>query len=102
MAAHEHGGFDQSILPRQPPEGVVTDNADAQREADQSDCHGKMQQDPSDEDMVGGQGLAVVFKGHPSLVDSLNCQTKEAECPMGKISEEVGSVFRIWDMGYRI
>jgi hypothetical protein len=61
-----------------------------------------MQQDPSDEDMVGGQGLAVVFKGHPFGLDSLNCQTKEAERAMGKISEEVGSVFRIRDMGYRI
>ena len=52
--------------------------------------------------MVRGQGLAVVFKGHPFDLDSLNCQTKEAERTMGKISEEVGSVFRIWDMGYRI
>jgi hypothetical protein len=68
---------------------VVTDNADAQREADQSDCHGKMQQDPSDEDMVRGQGLAVVFKGHPSLVDSLALKRKKRLRRMVRIGEKL-------------
>jgi hypothetical protein len=61
-----------------------------------------MRENTLEKDMVRGQRLAVVFKGHSFDLDSLNCQTKEAERTMGKISEEVGSVFRIWDMGYRI
>jgi len=78
LSSHQHGGFDEGILPRQSPERVVTDNPDAQGEADQSDRHGEMQQDPPEEDMVRGQGLAVVLKGHLFDLDRLNCQTKEA------------------------
>jgi hypothetical protein len=40
--------------------------------------------------MVRGDRLPVVLKRHPLVVDRLNCQTKEAARPMGKISEEVG------------
>jgi len=43
LTAHEHRGFNEGILPSQSPQGVVTNNPDAQGEADQTDRHGKMQ-----------------------------------------------------------
>jgi hypothetical protein len=45
-----------------------------------------------EEDVVRGNRLTVVLERHPLLVDRLNWQTKEAERPMGKISEKVGTV----------
>ena len=45
-----------------------------------------------EEDVVRGNRLAMVLEGHSLLVDRLNWQTKEAERPMGKISEKVGRV----------
>jgi hypothetical protein len=48
-------------------------------------------EDAPEEDMMRGDWLAMVLEGHPFLVDRLNWQTKEAERPMGKISQKVGS-----------
>ena len=68
---------------------MVTDDADPQGEADQPDRHGKMQQDPPKEDMVGGQGLAVVFKGHTPLVDRLAVKRKKRLRRMVRIGEKL-------------
>jgi hypothetical protein len=43
LSSHEHGGFDEGILPSQSPQDMVTNNSDAQGEADQTDRHGKME-----------------------------------------------------------
>ena len=42
-SAHQHGGFDERILPSQSPQVMVTDDPDAQGEADQTDRHGEME-----------------------------------------------------------
>ena len=76
---------------------MVTDNADAQGEADQSNGHGKVKQDPSDEDVVGGQGLAVMFEGHPSFVACLFGETKKQERVVRKKGEKVDE-----NSGYRL
>ena len=41
-STHEHGGFDERILPSQSPQVMVTDNPDTQGEANQTNGHGKM------------------------------------------------------------
>ena len=74
---------------------MVTNNPDAQGEADQTDRHGKMEQDSSDKDMVGGQGFAVVLvgqkrDGHEGLVADVGQDGKRWEGAMGKRGEEVG------------
>ena len=43
LSAHEHGGFDEGILPRQVSQGMVTENSDTQGEADQANRHCKME-----------------------------------------------------------
>jgi len=101
-ATHQHGRFHYGIRPGKSANLGVTDDTDGHGHSQNCKGHCKMRENTLEKDMVRGQRLAVVFKGHSFDLDSLNCQTKEAERTMGKISEEVGSVFRIWDMGYRI
>ena len=43
LSAHEHRGFHEGVLPSQSPQGMVTNNPDAQGEADQTDRHGEME-----------------------------------------------------------
>ena len=92
-SSHEHGRLDHGIGPGKMTDSRVPEDADG--EGDSQNRHGDAEvgEDAPDEDVVRGHGLAVVLKGHPLVVDRPNCQTKEAERRMGKISEEVGSVF---------
>jgi hypothetical protein len=48
-----------------------------------------MQEHSSKKDMVWGQGLAVVFKGHGSLVDRLTGKRKKRLRKMGRIGEKL-------------
>ena len=95
LSAHEHGGFDEGILPGQSAEVVVPKDPDSERDADQADGHGKMEKDPSDKHMVGGQGFAVALvgqkrDGHERLVADVGEDGKRWEGAMGKRREEVG------------
>ena len=100
-SAHEHGRLQHGIGPGKITDTCVPNYADSQGDSQNRDGDAEVGKDAPDENVVWGHGLVVVLKGHPLVVDRLNCQTKEAVRPMGKISEEVGSVFRIWDIGYR-
>jgi hypothetical protein len=48
-----------------------------------------MRENTLEKDMVWGQGLAVVFKGHPSLVDRLALKRKKRLRKMGRIGEKL-------------
>ena len=89
LSSHQHGGFNEGILPSQSTQNVVTDNADAQREADQSNGHEKVKQNSSNKDVVGGQGLTVMLERHPWFVALLAGEAKKQEGGMPKISEKV-------------
>ena len=69
----------------------VTGDPDGQGESKDGYGYAEVSEEPLHEDMVRGNRLAMVLKGHFLVVDRLNCQTKEPERPMGKISEKVGS-----------
>ena len=92
FSAHEHGGFEEGIEPGESAEITVACHAEGEGEADEDQGDEKVAGHPPQKDMVRGDRLAMVLKGHPLVVDRMNCQTKEAERPMGKISEEVGRV----------
>lgn len=63
LSSHEHGGFDEGILPGQSAELMISEDPDSERDADQADGHGQVEQDAAEEDVVRGQRLAVVLKG---------------------------------------
>ncbi len=63
LSAHEHGGFDEGILPGQSAELMISEDPDSERDADQADGHGQVEQDAAEEDVVRGQRFAVVLKG---------------------------------------
>ena len=102
FAAHQHGGFEKGIEPGQSTDEPIAENAEGQGEGDEGQGDEKVIGHAPEEDVVRGDRLAMVLEGHPLLVDRLNWQTKEAERPMGKLSEKVGSGCWIKDMGYWI
>lgn len=63
LSSHEHGGFDEGILPGQSAELMISEDPDSERDADQADGHGQVEQDAAEEDVVRGQRFAVVLKG---------------------------------------
>ena len=63
LSSHEHGGFDEGILPGQSAELMISEDPDSERDADQADGHGQVEQDAAEEDVVWGQRFAVVLKG---------------------------------------
>ena len=95
LSAHEHGGFDKSILPGQSAEVMIPEDPDSEGDADQADGHGQVEQDAAEEDVVRGQRFAVVLvgqkrNGHERLVADMGEDGKRWEGAMGKRGEEVG------------
>ena len=95
LSSHEHGGFDEGILPCQSSEVVVPENPNSEGDADQADGHGQVKQDAAKEDGVWGQWFVVVLKrqkgdGHGKLVADAGEDGKRREGAMGKRREEVG------------
>ena len=100
LPAHQHGGFEKGIEPGQSTDEPVAKNAEGQGEGDEGEGDEEVIGHAPEEDVVRGDRLAMVLERHPLLVDRLNWQTKEAERPMGKISEKVGRD-GFWKMGDR-
>ena len=90
LTAHQHGGFEKGIEPGEPAEITVACHAKGEGEADEDQGDEEVAGHAPEEDVVRGDGLAVVLKGHPLFVHRPKLETKKQEGAVPKISEKVG------------
>ena len=90
LAAHQHGGFEKGIQPGEPAKVAVARHAKGEGEADEDQGDEKVAGHAPQKDMVGGDRLAVMLKGHPLFVHRPKPETKKREGAVPKISEKVG------------
>ena len=90
LTAHEHRGFEKGIQPGEPAKVAVARHAKGEGEADKDQGDEEVAGHAPEEDVVRGDGLAVVLKGHPLFVHRPKLETKKQEGAVPKISEKVG------------
>ena len=94
FAAHQHGGFEEGIEPGESGEEAVAEDAEEEGEGDEGEGDEEVVGHAPEEDVVRGDRLAVMLKGHPLFVHRPQLETKKQEGAVPKISEKVGSVRR--------
>ena len=72
LAAHQHGGFEKGIEPGESAKITVAGHTEGKGEADEHQGDEKVAGHPPQKDMVRGDRLAMVLKGHALLVDRPN------------------------------
>jgi len=90
FAAHQHGGFEEGIEPVEAGDEPVPQDAESQGEGNEGEGDEEVVGHAPEEDVVRGDRLAVMLKGHPVFVHRPKLETKKQEGAVPKISEKVG------------
>jgi len=98
FAAHEHGRFEEGIEPAQATDEPVTEDAERQGKGDEREGNEEVIGHAPEKDVVRGNRLAMVLKGHRLFVHKPKRKTKRQERAEPKISEKVGRDPGRWEM----